>query len=61
MVTTYRQDAEFFREMQPEEDMELLGKAVEWIRSNLEPEDVFKERDLVAWAESQGYIKAEDE
>jgi hypothetical protein len=34
----------------------LLDKAIEWIRSNLEPEDVFDDPTLEAWARDRGFI-----
>lgn len=33
--------------------------ALAWIRSQLNPEDVFSTDQLEKWAESEGYIKAE--
>lgn len=36
-----------------------LGIAIDWIRENLDPEDVFDEKKLSAWAEENGYIKSE--
>lgn len=34
-----------------------LDNAIEFIGDNLSPEDVFKVKDLQAWAESNGYTK----
>lgn len=34
-----------------------LDQAIEWIKYNLTPEDVFSTKDLEAWAESNGYKK----
>jgi len=34
-----------------------LDNAIEWIGSNLNPDEVFKEKDLESWAESNGYVK----
>jgi len=36
-----------------------LDEAVEWIRSNMEPDDVFTEDKLEAWAERNGYKREE--
>lgn len=36
-----------------------MNDAIEWIQSNLEPEDVFKIGDLEMWADTNGYIKEE--
>jgi hypothetical protein len=36
-----------------------MNDAVDWIKRNLEPEDVFDKNDLEGWAESNGYIKEE--
>ena len=53
MATTPKQDREFFAEMHPE-DTGLLATAIEWIRSNLNPEDVFEFDDLDTWAVDRG-------
>lgn len=34
-----------------------LGIAIDWIRENLDPEEVFDEKKLSAWAESNEYEK----
>jgi hypothetical protein len=33
----------------------LLDNAIDWISSNLSPEDVFSDSDLEMWAENNGY------
>jgi hypothetical protein len=38
----------------------ILGDAVDWISHNMEPEDVFSEKDLISWAENNGYILGKD-
>lgn len=53
MSTTYRQDKEFLEELIPET---LLEKAIEWIKSNMEPQDVFEEEQLMDWAEREQLI-----
>lgn len=35
----------------------LLNDAISWIAENLNPEDVFPNRELEKWAESEGYSK----
>jgi len=37
----------------------LLEEAMEWIASNLAPNDVFDESDLRDWAEENGYVQEE--
>lgn len=34
-----------------------LDNAIEWIVGNLDPADVFSDKELAAWAESNGYTK----
>lgn len=34
-----------------------LEDALEWIQKNLNPEDVYEEKDLEYWAEQNGYIE----
>lgn len=36
-----------------------LDDAIEWICDNMKPEDVFAERDLIDWAEENGYVKCD--
>jgi hypothetical protein len=35
----------------------LLDEAIDWISSNMEPEDVFDNNQLDSWAEDSGYVK----
>ncbi len=35
----------------------LLDNAIEWIAKNLNPSDVFSDKDLETWAEGEGYVK----
>ena len=34
-----------------------LDDAIEWIKNNLSPEDVFRQKDLDQWAEENEYTK----
>lgn len=34
-----------------------LSNALYWMQQNLEPEDIFSEKQLSNWAEANGYIK----
>jgi len=36
-----------------------LDEAIEWIQKNMEPEEVFSEKQLTQWAEDMGYEKEE--
>lgn len=38
----------------------ILDDAIEWIRENLNPEDVFPAKELDSWAEDNGYILKKD-
>lgn len=38
---------------------DLLAEAIEWIKSNLDPTDVFDISDLEEWAEDNDYVKSE--
>jgi hypothetical protein len=38
----------------------LLEESIEWIQSNLEPEDVFNALALEVWAEDNGYTLIDD-
>lgn len=38
-----------------------LDVVIEWIKNNLNPEDVFDENDLIEWAEDNGFFQENDE
>jgi len=59
MALTYR-DKEGFQETMVNQIPNLLDDAIEWIRTKLEPEDVFPIRDLETWAEANDYEKKEE-
>lgn len=52
MSTTARQDQDFLKALISDS---LLEEAIDWIGSNLEPEEVFSDASLQYWAESNGY------
>lgn len=61
-MPTTRQDQQFAEEMQGYVDQIIISKsaldaAIDYIGSQLDPSDVFSEKDLIAWAESNGYTK----
>ena len=35
----------------------FLENAISWIADNMEPEDVFSDTQLAAWAEANGFIQ----
>jgi hypothetical protein len=37
----------------------LLEDAIDWIRDNMKPDQVFEAKDLQGWAEDNGYVKPE--
>jgi hypothetical protein len=57
-MTTDRQDKEFIANVI---SRTLLEDAIEWIKSNMTPEDVFDSSELSDWAESNGYVKDDDD
>ena len=57
MATTARQDSEFVSAVI---SPSLLEDAIDWIKSNLNPEDVFDEKSLDTWAEESGYEKVDE-
>lgn len=58
-MPTQQQDASFSYEMDSHVQTKTtaLDAAIFWIRQNLEPEDIFSEKQLSNWAEANGYIK----
>lgn len=58
-MPTHRQDFGFSEEMKTHVEVNLksLDTAISWMQSNLEPEDIFSEKQLSNWAEANGYIK----
>lgn len=53
-MTTTKQDRNFLDEVF---GSSMLEKAIEWIASNMEPEDVFSERQLKEWADAAGLVE----
>lgn len=47
MTTSFKNDAAFLRYADLED---LLSKAVDWIKDNMEPDDVFTKEQLDRWA-----------
>ena len=37
----------------------ILNSAIDYIQRNLDPDDVFSDKDLETWAENNGYKKEE--
>lgn len=56
MVTTSEQDRLFIDSII---SSTLLEEAIEWIKRNLSPEDVFSEKELTYWAENAGMVQGE--
>lgn len=55
-MSTLSQDKAFIESLIPSS---LLEQAVEWIKSNMSPEDVFDERDLQTWSEHYSLLNNE--
>lgn len=51
-MPTVRQNTDFGERLMPPWP---LDDAIEWIKGNLEPADVFEEKQLIDWAEAGGY------
>lgn len=51
-MTTVKQDRDFISAVLNER---LLESCIDWIASNMEPEDVFSDSQLDAWAAAKGY------
>ena len=58
MATTYQQDRAFRDALV---DTNLLQMAIDWIASNLDPDDVFEADTLESWAKDNGFIEANQE
>jgi len=61
-MATNRQDTDFAEVMKDSVDEvkmsnTSLDNAIEWIQSQLEPDEVFTEKQLISWAESNGFVK----
>ena len=57
-MADYKQNAEFAAEMSVSDPLDV---AVDWIAINMDPDDVFPDSELESWAESNGYIKEEED
>ncbi len=56
MSTTGRQDRQF--DLHMKDDLTLrLESALEWIKENLTPEQVFDQDELEDWARSNGFVE----
>lgn len=55
-MTTYRQDQDFLDSVISDT---LLEDAIEWIQSNMHPEDVFSDDQLTDWALDNDFVEAE--
>lgn len=53
-MTSYTQDKNFISSVISNN---LLQDAIDWIITNLNPEDVFDEKVLKEWARDNGFIK----
>ena len=49
------EEKKFFFTMMPN-DTSFLSEALDWIRDNLPPEEVFTESQLQEWATDNGYV-----
>ena len=56
-MTTAAQDRRFLDEIV---GTGLLENAIEWIKDNLEPDEVFDEKDLDRWAQENNYQQIPD-
>lgn len=61
-MPTSKEDASFAELMKDQVDEvkmsnTALDNAIDWIGSNLSPDEVFSEKQLQDWAESNGYTK----
>jgi len=62
VATTSKQDREFLDDVfEFLRNDGLLEKTIDWIAGNLNPDDVFSERDLKSWADENGYVKSEEQ
>lgn len=57
-MTTHKENADFLANVI---DSSLLDSSIDWIKTNLSPEDVFDEAKLHEWAENNGYTQIEKE
>lgn len=58
MGISSKQERDFIDSIMPQY---MLGEAIDWIRGNLSPEDVFTVNELEEWADYSGYgLKKEE-
>ena len=55
-MTSYKQDLAFAHDVV---GTGLLETSIDWIQSNMNPEEVFTEKQLSAWAEVNGFTKVD--
>ena len=58
MGISSKQERDFIDSIMPQY---MLGEAIDWIRANLSPEEVFTVNELEEWADYNGYgVKKDD-
>jgi hypothetical protein len=55
-MTTAKQDNEFIGAVIP---CTLLETAIDWIRSNMYPDEVYEKFELEEWAKDNGFVEDE--
>jgi len=56
-MASYKQEQDFINNII---SSDLLENAIDWIKNNLSPDDVFSQKDLESWAEDNKYVKETD-
>lgn len=56
-MATFQESRKFIESVVP---TGLLEDAIDWIRNNMKPRDVFEVSDLTDWAEDNDFIKKND-
>ena len=56
-MASYKENKQFLSSVINEN---LLDEAINWIKSNMNPDDVFDEDQLEEWAKDNGFVESEE-
>ncbi len=56
MMANYNERKSFIRDIIADD---LLDMAIDWIKSNMNPDEVFDESQLEEWAENNDFVRGE--
>lgn len=56
-MASYNERKKFISDLMPDD---LLDEAIDWIKSNMSPDDVFDKSQLEEWAKDNGFVESDE-